>query len=239
MRISSAAFMRRSKAANHWPWIVIVVQLILSFGGMTWRPRSARETGHAGQRRQNLRLEPSVLSPASKQLPTGTVHQDQPKLLRTGSKARVRVRPGETAVMGYYEIAPGKLGLTMVTPTAVADGHVLLAMRTLEISDSEEFRSQAQDILPDVFDLERSGVISEKRLNELLRSVLNNPDAKTVSYPGVTTAPGQACSIKNGVNEPGGEFTGVSYALQADSIQDGEGFDLSVDFNRSGKLPEE
>jgi hypothetical protein len=232
--------MRRSKAANHWPWIVIVVLLILSFGGMTWRPRSARETGHAGQRPQNLRLEPSVLAPTPKQLSTGRVHQDQAKLLRTGSKARVRVRPGETAVMGYYEIAPGKLGLTMVTPTALEDGHVLLAMRTLEISDSEKFRSQAQDILPDVFDLERSGVISEKRMNELLRFIADNPDAKTVSYPRVSTAPGQTCSIENGVNGAGGVFTGVSYALQADSIQDGgEGFDLSVDFNRSGKLPEE
>jgi hypothetical protein len=127
----------------------------------------------------------------------------------------------------------------MVTPETSEGGMVTLRIRSVEMPDSAALRSRAQDILPDVFDLDKSGVISEARMQEVLRYMTDNEGAKTVNFPTIGTRPGMACTLETGATEPGGRFTGITYALRADFIQDEEGYDLSVDYHRSGTRSED
>jgi hypothetical protein len=141
--------------------------------------------------------------------------------------------------MGYYEIAPGHLGLTVVTPETREDGTVSLQIRSVELPDSAAVHSEAQEFLPDIFELERSGVISKARLDELMQFVSSDERMKALVYPTLATRPGMACTIKNLVTAPGAEATGFSYAVQADAIPGAEGYDVSVDYHHSGTRSEE
>jgi hypothetical protein len=175
------------------------------------------------------------------------LQDEEPRLHHTGSSFRARVRPGETAVMGYHEIAPGKLGLSMVTLEARGDGTDLaigqgstlrLQLQTFELPDSAPLRTQAQEVLPDIFELEKTGVISKERRYQLLRFLLRNENVKTVSYPGMLINPDTPCVIRNGVTDPAVGFSGISYAVQANPVPGAEEFDLSVDFEHSGTRSE-
>jgi hypothetical protein len=149
------------------------------------------------------------------------------------------VLPGEAAVLSYVAIAPGKLGLAMVAPVTLKDGNVVLRVRSLEINDSAKVRQQAEELLPDIFELDRTGVASLARLDELLHLMAKDQEVKTVNYPGLVSAPGQKCMIRlGGLATPEQENpTGTSYTLQADTLPDSEGWNLSVDFqdNSEGK----
>lgn len=231
--------MTRSTATKHWPWLVLLL-FILLIGGGAWRHFSSAPEGRASVRRT---AAPAATAPSpapkSKTPALAASREKKPKVHRTGSKARIRVLPGETAVLSYHEIKPGTLGLTMVTPVWLESGSVSLQLRTYEVADTEGLREEAQDILPDLFEMESSGVITQARMDELLRFMVDDSEAKTVGFPRISTKPGQECSVQTGVNEPGGRFIGVTYALRVDSITDSDGFDLSVDFERSGARTED
>jgi hypothetical protein len=168
-----------------------------------------------------------------------SVQSAEPKVHRSVCSLRVRVMPGETAVMGYYEIAPGKLGASLVTPEALPDGQVLLKVQILEVTDSPEVRQKAHDLFPDIFELEKTGVISPVRKAELMRHLIRDEAVKTISYPSMVLSPNTAGQIKSVVDSPGKESLGTTYALQANSIPGSEGFDLSVDYQRTGFRDEE
>jgi hypothetical protein len=170
----------------------------------------------------------------------GAHEEDVPrKVHRTGSSIRARLRPGETAVMGYCEIAPGKLGASLVTPEVREDGTVSLQIMTIEVSDTMDLRTRAHDIFPDIFDIEKSGVVSRERKSELLRELLKSESAKTVSYPRMVSHPGNPCVIRSAVTTPTGDEMGTAYTFQADSIPGTRDLDLSVDFSRTGTREQE
>jgi hypothetical protein len=234
--------MKRGKATDHWPWLVLLLLLlsVLSLGEFAWRDASPKEKSGSPKLRQASPKIGSSLAPSKfKEPSTSVLEAEQPKIHHTGVKARVRVRPGESAVMSYFEIAPGLLGVTVVTPEAREDGTVSLQIRSVELPDTAASRNAAQEVLPDIFELERSGAISQARLNELMRSFLSNERIKTVAYPSLATSPGMECTIKNVVNTPGAETTGFTYAVKADAVPGAEGYDVTVDYHHSGTRSEE
>lgn len=233
--------MTRSKAIDHWSWLLLILLVLFLGFGVSSRLSPEKQAGVPKQR--PAKRAPS--SPVSKSPPEdfAVLQDEEPKVHRTGSSFRARLRPGETAVMGYHEIAPGKLGLSMVTLEARADGADLaigeggtlgLQIQTFEMPDSISLRTHAQEALPDIFELEKTGVISKERRNELLRFMLKDETVKAVSSPRIAISPGMPCIIRSGVTDPAVGFSGISYAVQTNSILDAEGFDLSVDFEHSG-----
>jgi hypothetical protein len=234
--------MTRGKATDHWPWLLLVLVILLSLVGIAPRYLSLSHEKPSGQKKQHRVFsvgESSGTSSKANGRSTSVVESGQPKIHRTGIKARVRVRPGETAVMGYYEIAPGHLGLTVVYPETREDGTVSLAIRSVELPDSADVRRAAQGILPDIFELEKAGAISQARLNELLRDILRDERVKSVAYPTLASRPGQPCVIKSLVSAPEAEPLGTTYAVQANALPGAEGYDVSVDYHHSGTQSEE
>jgi hypothetical protein len=238
--IPPLTFMTRGKATDHWPWLLLVLLLVLLLGGIASRYGSPREkTGGPKPHPASPMTGSSGARSKMKERSASVVETDQPKSHHAGIKARVRVRPGETAVMGYYEIAPGHFGLTVVTPEAREDGTVSVQIRSVELPDSAAVRSEAREFLPDIFELERSGAVSQARLNELMRLVASDERMKSLMYPRMITRPGQPCIIRNVVTAPGAESLGTTYAVQADAIPGAEGYDVSVDYHHNGTRSEE
>jgi hypothetical protein len=232
--------MTRSKAIDYALWITIL--LLLLFGGSSiWRQtapaRQARATPPPIVRPAASSKETDATAEEAHSARTETVAEE--KVHKTECNLRVRVMPGESVVMGYHEIAPGRLGASLVTPEALPDGLVSLKVMVVEVTDTPEMRQKAHDLFPHIFELEKTGVISAARKTELLRDLLRDEAVKTISYPTMATAPNTACQIRNVVDRPGKESLGMTYALQANAIPGSEGFDLSLDFQHTGIREEE
>jgi hypothetical protein len=234
--------MMNERAATHqWRGIILLLLLFSLVGGAVsfWRHFSGASQVRVAMPVYADSQRTSASAPAALASPDASSSSDKMKVGRAKVSARVRVRPGEVAVMAYYDVAPGKLGLTIVTPEAREGGLVSVQLRTLQLADSETLRTRAKEVLPHIFELEKTGVISQARMEELLRSLLEDEDVKTMNYPRMMTQPGQACTIRNGVYYPTGEFLGSHYAVKADSIPGVDGYDLSVDFEHTGTPTEE
>ncbi|HCN31384.1 MAG TPA: hypothetical protein DIT64_22300 [Verrucomicrobiales bacterium] len=150
------------------------------------------------------------------------------KPLKISSKGKVRLKPGESAVLGYWEIAPGMNGMAIVTPETTPEGHVKMTARLLHLSDAAVSDAQAHDLLPDLFDFENYSAIGPERLRELQSSLQNTRGADMLSMPTVATRPGQQVSISIGNSNE----TTLSLGLQADPVAEYGGYDLSLDLQR-------
>src|SRR4051812_27306288 len=107
--MAALTFMKRSKATDHWPWLVLLLLLVLTLVGNAWRDASTRHGSGGSKQRPASSIAGSFGVPSQvKEEATTVVEAERPKVYHTGVSARVRVRPGESAVMGYYEIEPGK-----------------------------------------------------------------------------------------------------------------------------------
>jgi hypothetical protein len=235
------SLMKRSKATRHERTLVLLLLLLLIAGLAVIFRRDflVASSVRVAKPVHTVSRHPApstaaTLADADQSSSSGKIKVQHAKV-----RARVRVGPGEAAVLAYYDVAPGKLGLTIVIPEARDGGQVSLQLRTLELADSAGVRNRAEELLPHIFELEKTGVISRARMEELLRSLLEDEGVKTVNYPSMVTQLGQACSIRNGVNYPTGEFLGVKYAVKADAVPGAGGYDLSVDFEHTGKAEDE
>lgn len=67
----------------------------------------------------------------------------------------MRLKPGESAVLGYWEIAPGMNGMTIVTP----EGHVKMTAKLLHLSDAAVSDADTHDLFPYIFNFENYSAI--------------------------------------------------------------------------------
>lgn len=154
--------------------------------------------------------------------------QGSRKPLQIKSKGKVRLRPGESAVLGYWEIAAGMNGMAIVTPETTPEGQVKMSAKLLQLSDAAVSDADAHDLFPDIFDFENYSAVDPQRLSDLQTNLQSTRGADTLAAPTVLTLPGQRASIS--IGNAGG--TMLSLDLQADQVADGGGYDLSMELQR-------
>ncbi len=150
------------------------------------------------------------------------------KPLKIASKGKVRLKPGESAVLGYWEIAPGMNGMAIVTPETTPEGHVKVTAKLLHLSDAAVSDAEAHDLFPDLFDFENYSAIGPERLSELQGSLPNIRGVDVLSMPALLAPPGVQASIAIGNSND----SMLSLGLKADPIAEDGGYDLSLDFLR-------
>jgi len=150
------------------------------------------------------------------------------KPLKIASKGKVRLKPGESAVLGYWEIAPGMNGMAIVTPETTPEGHVKMTAKLLHLSDAAVSDAEAHDLFPDIFDFENYSAIGPERLRELQTALQSTRGVDMLSMPTVLTRPGQQASISIGNSND----KQLSLGLKADPIAEDGGYDLSLDLQR-------
>lgn len=150
------------------------------------------------------------------------------KPLKISSKGKVRLKPGESAVLGYWEIAPGMNGMAIVTPETTPEGHVKVTAKLLHLSDAAVSDAEAHDLFPDIFDFENYSAIGQQRLRELQSSLQNTRGVDMLTTPTVVSHPGQQARISIGNSND----STLSLGLLADPVPEDGGYDLSLDLQR-------
>jgi hypothetical protein len=150
------------------------------------------------------------------------------KPLQITSKGKIRLKPGESAVLGYWEIAPGMNGMAIVTPETTPEGHVKMTSKLLHLSDDAVSGADAKDLFPDIFDFENYSAIAPERLRGLQSTLQSTRGVDMLTTPTVVTLPGQHASISIGNSN---EST-LSLSLQADPVAEDGGYDLSLELQR-------
>jgi hypothetical protein len=150
------------------------------------------------------------------------------KPLQIASKGKIRLKPGESAVLGYWEISPGMNGMAIVTPETTPEGHVKMTAKLLHLSDAAVSEAEANDLFPDLFDFENYSAIGQQRLHELQSSLQNTHGVDRLSTPTVVSQPGQQARISIGNSDE----AMLSLGLRADPVAEDGGYDLSLDFQR-------
>lgn len=163
--------------------------------------------------------------------PTATKVEKTPaarKPLQITSKGKIRLKPGESAVLGYWEIAPGMNGMAIVTPETTPEGHVKMTSKLLHLSDDAVSDADAKDLFPDLFDFENYSAIAPERLRGLQSALQSTHGVDMLSMPSLVSQPGQRAMISIGNSN---EST-LSLSLQADAVADDGGYDLSLELLR-------
>ena len=150
------------------------------------------------------------------------------KPLQITSKGKIRLKPGESAVLGYWEIAPGMNGMAIVTPETTPQGYVEMRTKLLHLSDDAVSDAEAKDLFPDIFDFENYSAIAPERLRSLQKTLGSARGVDMLTTPTVVTLPGQHHIISIGTSN---EST-ISLGLQADPVGEGGGYDLSLELQR-------
>ena len=149
------------------------------------------------------------------------------KPLKIASKGKVRLKPGESAVLGYWEIAPGMNGMAIVTPETTPEGHVKMTAKLLHLSDAAVSEAAADDLMP-LFDIENYSAIGSERLHELQSSLQKTRGVDMLTTPAVVSHPGQKASISIG----NANDSMLTLGLRADPVAEDDGYDLSLDLQK-------
>ncbi len=119
------------------------------------------------------------------------------------TKARVRLRPGELAVIGFWQISRDSNGLAMITPAILPDGNVAFSTRLLKVSDAAATDPAIRDLFPAPFDVEQSGAMQKEAVQSALRHLLSSNGVDVMSMPVVVTRPGLHAKLTVGEMEAG------------------------------------
>lgn len=202
--------------------LLCIVLCLIAF----WLMRTALET-----KKPVSVLQVTATPSTSVSTPTPLKAEKAPaarKLLKIASKGKVRLRPGESAVLGYWEIAPGMNGMAIVTPETTPEGHVKMSAKLLHLSDAAVSDTEAKDLFPDIFDFENYSAIGSERLRELQTALQNSRGVDMLSMPSVVSVAGQQASISIGNSND----SILSLGLRADPVAEDGGYDLSLDLRR-------
>jgi hypothetical protein len=150
------------------------------------------------------------------------------KPLQITSKGKIRLKPGESAVLGYWEIAPGMNGMAIVTPETTPEGYVEMRTKLLHLSDDAVSDAEAKDLYPDLFDFENYSAIAPDRLRGLQKTLGSARGVDMLTTPTLISQPGQRAIISIGNSN---EST-LSLSLQADPVSEDGGYDLSLELQR-------
>lgn len=176
-------------------------------------------------------LKPTAPKTVPSSLPDSGAQKALPKRkpLTFSSKGKIRLKPGESAVLGYWEISPGMNGMAIVTPETTPEGHVKMTAKLLRLSDDAIDEAEVQDLFPDVFDFENYSAIGSERLRGLQKNLQSTKGVDMLSMPTVMTRPGQRASISIGNSND----SMLSLDLQADPVAEDGGYNLSLDLLKS------
>lgn len=184
------------------------------------------------QSKESVSTSKVTTSPITRALaPTSPKAEKAPaarKLLKIAAKGKVRLKPGESAVLGYWEIAPGMNGMAIVTPETTPEGHVKMTSRLLHLSDEAVSDAVAQDLFPDIFDFENYSAIAPERLRSLQKTLQRTRGVDMLSTPTVVAFPGQPASISIGNSNQ----SMLTLGLLADPVAEEGGYDLSLELQR-------
>lgn len=150
------------------------------------------------------------------------------KPLKIASKGKVRLKPGESAVLGYWEISPGMNGMAIVTPETTPEGYVKMTAKLLHMPDAAVADAEAHDLFPDLFDFENYSAIGPERLRELQTALQNTRGVDMLATPAMLSAAGQPVRVSIGNSND----SMLSLGLKADPVAEDGGYDLSIDLQR-------
>lgn len=150
---------------------------------------------------------------------------------RFASSGRLRLQPGESAVLGYLDLSPGTSGMVVVTPARLADGNIALEVRQLQVPDHAADEPWAQDLLPAPLEYENYSAISSGQLQEMTRR-LSESGGRKISMPRMVVRPGQPASTSSRVSSADGATTWLSRIETSATPVENGGFDLSLGIER-------
>jgi hypothetical protein len=152
-------------------------------------------------------------------------------------RGTLRLQPGQTAVLSYWDSDPGRDGLTLVTPEAMPDGQVRLRVRMLQLTDKSAMSVRGSELLHAVSELEKMGAVDEGRLGEFLQTLLAMGGTKLVAYPTMISGSGMPIHISSVVTQPDGDWGGTKLNLRASALEEG-GYDLEVNLDKRSAVAE-
>ncbi len=149
------------------------------------------------------------------------------KALPFKTKRRVHLKPGESAVIGFWQISKDTNGLAVITPEALPDGTVKLAARIMKVSDAVAADKAVRELFPAPFDVEQSGAMKFDEVQAALAKLDESEGTDMLSMPSVVTRTGQQATIMIGREGTDGQMvSGISLNLKTNpSAADGS-FDL-------------
>jgi hypothetical protein len=158
-----------------------------------------------------------------------------------GFSGTVRLKPDESAVLSYAELAPGMYRAVIITPETQADGKINLKTRLLRMTEKDASREDIKDIFPDIFEIERQGALNKRRLDDFLTSTTNDNKAQVSEIPSMVTEPGQSTGIAlSGSNDDGSPFNdgkALMLSIAPKPRGDSGGFDLKYDLKHLEPQP--
>jgi hypothetical protein len=163
--------------------------------------------------------------------PAQVLARGKAKLLTFPSKGKVRLKAGESAVLGFWEMTPGKRFLAVVTPEILPKSHVKFSARILRLSDAALVSFEAGDLLPDMFDVKNYSAIGPEQLRNFCDGLQSTQGVDTVSSPIMMTVPGNQAQIAVGILGDSQHWLGLMPDLLAN---EGE-MDLSIELMRRHK----
>lgn len=145
------------------------------------------------------------------------------------TKRRVHLKPGESAVIGFWQISKDTNGLAVITPEALPDGTVKLAARLMKVSDAVAADKAVRDLFPAPFDIEQSGAMKPDEVEDALEHLMESNGTEMLSMPTVVTRTNQQASIMIGREEADGQMvSGISLNLKTSAIAADGSFDLDL-----------
>lgn len=148
------------------------------------------------------------------------------------TKGRVRLKAGETAVIGFWQFGKNSNGLVMVKPEAQSDGTMQLTSQIMRVTDATASDRAVHDLFPTPFELDQYAAMPPAETKAALAHLQQTQGADMMAMPRVHTLPGQRASIQIGEQAYDGSMKrGITLDLTASSpAADGSiDLDLSLD----------
>ena len=132
------------------------------------------------------------------------------------SRSCVHLKPGESAVIGFWQISKDTNGLAVITPELRSDGTMKIEARLLKVSDAVASDKAVRDLFPAPFDVEQSGAMKQEAVKAALDHLSASGGADLVSMPSILTLPGRKATLQVGQLEPGSTdpFGGMQHAIE-------------------------
>jgi len=132
------------------------------------------------------------------------------------SRGRVHLKPGESAVIGFWQISKDTNGLAVITPELRSDGTIKIEASLLKVSDAVASDKAVRDLFPAPFDVEQSGAMKPDAVKAALDHLSASGGADLVSMPSILTLPGRKATLQVGQLEPGSTdpFGGMKHGIE-------------------------
>ena len=145
------------------------------------------------------------------------------------TKRRVHLKPGESAIIGFWQISKDTNGLAIITPENLPDGTVKLAARLLKVTDAVAADKAVRDLFSAPFDVEQSGAMKPAEVEAALAHLNEAKGTDMLFMPTVITRAEQQASIMIGREGSDGQMvSGISLDLNASAPAADGSFNLDL-----------